>query len=191
MAIDNFPKEFQKKSLETLNRLLPLSFSVFFLVDPSIRAKGVVLQDIDLDTDIQYRNHYFDYDPIQIQDFNVSEELVVCLDELLPEAELLESVYYREFMLPHNMRYVADIFLRNEGEIIADISLIRDATMTNFSATELQLLRNLQPLLEFSLNSIYKPKRADERALLQARFHLTDRELDVIEHIVVGSSSHQ
>lgn len=170
-----------------MNSLLPLSYSLFALVDPSIRSKGMVLENVDIETDQEYQSHYSQYDPLHPDHFRESKETVVCLDGLMTEEEIFQSIYYREFMQPHRMRYVSDMFLRREGEIVAILSLMRDETMNPFSATELKLLNNLQPLLEFSLNNIYKPQRINERSTLSNRFQLTARELDVIEHIIDGS----
>ena len=87
------------------------------------------------------------------------------------------------------MRYVADMFLRREAEIVAILSVMRSETMNSSNAAELELLNNLHPLLEFSLNSIYKPQRVNERSILGDMFQLSTRELDVIEHIIAGSSN--
>ena len=184
-----FPTGFQREGLATINRLLPLSYSIFALVDPNIRNKGMVLQNMDIETDREYQSRYSQYDPLHPDHFRDSRETVVCLDDLLTEDEIFQSVYYREFMQPHQMRYVADMFLRREGEIVAILSVMRSETMHPFSAAELELLNNLQPLLEFSLNSIYKPQRINERSILADMFQLTTRELDVIEHIIAGSSN--
>lgn len=170
-----------------MNSMLPLSYSLFALVDPSIRSKGMVLENVDLETDQEYQSRYSHYDPLHPDHFRESKETVVCLDGLMTEEEIFQSIYYREFMQPHRMRYVADMFLRSEGEIVAILSLMRDETMNPFSAMELKLLNNLQPLLEFSLNNIYTPQRGNERSTLSDRFQLTTRELDVIDHIIAGS----
>ena len=129
----NFPLGFQRETLATMNRLLPLSYSIFALVDPSIRSKGMVLQDIDIETDWQYQTRFYRNDPLHPDHFRDSGEKVVCLDDLLTEEELFQSIYYREFMRPHQMRYVADMFLRGEGEIIAVLSLIRNNVITSYS----------------------------------------------------------
>lgn len=188
-SIANFPTEFQRKSLETINGLLPLSSSIFALVDPSIRSQGMVLRNLDIEADREYQTRYFRHDPLHPDHFRESRETVVCLDDLLTEEVLFRSVYYREFMRPHNMRHVTEMFLRRDGTIVAIISMMRDETMNGFSAAELELLHTLQPLLEFSLNNIYRPQRLNERSLLAEAFQLTPRELDVIEQIIAGLSN--
>ncbi len=186
---EKFPTGFQRESLATLNRLLPLSYSIFALVDPSIRSQGMVMQNLDVETDREYQTRYCEYDPLHPDNFKDSPKSVVCLDNVLTEKEIYQSVYYLEFMKPNNMRYITDMFLRYEGEIIAALSLIRDQSMSSFSAAELILLDNLHPLFEFTLNNIYQPRRINEKAMLTEKFQLTPRELDVIEHIIVGSSN--
>lgn len=188
-TIENFPAEFQRKSLTAINGLLPLSYSIFALVDPSIRSQGMVLQNLDIETDREYQTCYCRHDPLHPDHFRDSQATVVCLDDLLTEEELFQTVYYREFMRPHHMRHVTEMFLRREGEIIAIISMMRDETMNSFGAAELELLHTLHPLLEFSLNNIYKPQRLNERSILADMFQLTARELDVIEHIIAGLSN--
>ncbi len=189
LAVKNFPTEFQQVSLATLNRVVPGSASIFALVDPSVRNKGVVLRNLDLETDRQYQTVYSHLDPLHPRHFADASPAVVCLDEVLTEAEILASRYYREFMLPRRQRYVADLFLRRDREVVAFVSLIRGPELANYTAGELALLRNLQPLLEFSLNSIYRPQRTSERSLLAASFHLTGRELDLLEHLIAGVSN--
>jgi DNA-binding CsgD family transcriptional regulator len=189
VPIENFPTGFQQEALRTINRLLPLSSSIFALVDPSIRNSGMVLQNMDIETDNEYQTFHSRQDPLHPYHFKESAESVVCLDDLLTEEEIFQTVYYRDFMLPHHMRYVTDIFLRRDGIIIAFLSLIRDHSMGNFARPEIELLRNLQPLLEFSLNSIYKPQRINELTILSDKFQLTPREIDVIEQIIAGSSN--
>jgi DNA-binding CsgD family transcriptional regulator len=186
---ENFPTGFQEESLATLNKLLSLSYSLFALVDPSIRSKGIVLQNLAIETDNEYEKLYSKHDPLHPKNFKDSPKTVVCLDNLLTEEEIFQSIYYREFMRPHNMRYVADMFLRREQTIVAVISMMRNEKMNNFSAAELILLTNLCPLLEFSLNNIYKPQRLDEHTILVDRFQYTTRELEVIEHIISCSSN--
>ncbi len=107
----------------------------------------------------------------------------------LGEEELLQSVYYREFMKPLNHRHVADIFFRYDGEIVAVLSTLRVASLGEFTPAELDLARKLQPFLEFALNSVYLPKRHRERRTVQERYKLTDREVDVLELIVAGASN--
>lgn len=92
-------------------------------------------------------------------------------------------------MAPLGHRHVADMFFRLDGEIVAVLSMLRAPAEGPFTASELDLLRTLQPFLEFTLNSVYLPRRYQERATLGQRYELTGRELDVVELILAGASN--
>jgi DNA-binding CsgD family transcriptional regulator len=186
---ENFPNHFQRESLNLINNLLPLSSSGFYLVGPDMRHRGVVFRNLDVAVERDYAENYRDHDPLNPALFAQTEDRVVCIDEQLPESELLSSLYYREFMLPLKHRHVADMFFRSDGDIIGVLTMLREAGLRPFSQQELTLLRQLQPFLEYTLNTVYLPKRYRERESIQASFKLTERELDVVELIVAGASN--
>jgi DNA-binding NarL/FixJ family response regulator len=86
-------------------------------------------------------------------------------------------------------RHVADMFFRREHDIIAVLTMLRGPALGAFSPGELTLLRQLQPFLEIALNAVYLPRRYRQRESVQRSYHLTDRELDVVELIVAGASN--
>jgi DNA-binding CsgD family transcriptional regulator len=186
---ENFPNHFQRESLNLINNLVPLSSSGFYLVGPDMRHRGVVFRNLDAAVERDYAENYRDHDPLNPALFAQTEDRVVCIDEQLPEPELLSSLYYREFMQPLKHRHVADMFFRYDGDIISVLTMLREASLGHFSQQELTLLRRLQPFLEYTLNTVYLPKRYRERESIQASFKLTDRELDVVELIVAGASN--
>ncbi len=67
--------------------------------------------------------------------------------------------------------------------------MLRDPSLGNFSREELNLLRKQQPFLEFALNSVYLPRRIQERNSIAEKYGLTPRELDVLEHLVAGANN--
>ena len=186
---ENFPNHFQRESLNLINGLLPLSSSGFYLVGADIRHRGVVFRGLDAAVERDYAENYRDHDPLNPALFAHTDDRVVCIDEQLPEEELLASFYYREFMRPLQHRHVADMFFRNGKDIIGVLTMLREAGLGPFSQPELTLLRQLQPFLEYTLNTVYLPKRYRERDNIQQSFKLTDRELDVLELIVAGASN--
>ena len=186
---ENVPNRFQQESLNLVNSLLPLSSSGFYLVGPDLRHSGIVLREIDPSTERAYAASYREHDPLRPTLFARTDVRVACLDEEIPEADLLQSVYYREFMLPLEHRHVADMFFRSGTDIIAVLTMLRNSALGPFTATELQLLRRLQPFLEYTLNREYQPRRYRERESLGETYGLTERELDVVEFIVAGASN--
>ncbi len=188
-AQENFPNHFQRESLELVNSLLPLSSSGFYLVGPDMQHRDVVMRDMPVTTDRDYRENYSQLDPLNPTAFVGTDVRVAALDEQLPERELLASRYYREFMQPLGHRHVADMFLRYGQDIIAVLTMLRDAQQGHFTAGELSLLRKLQPFLEYTLNRLYLPRRYRQRHSAQTKYGLTDRELDVVEFMIGGASN--
>lgn len=80
-------------------------------------------------------------------------------------------------MVPHNHRYVAEMFFRREGRIFAGLSVLREESLGDFSPEELELLRKVQPFVEYSLNAIYLPQRDQERHGIAEKYELTERKL--------------
>ncbi|MGI9294438.1 MAG: response regulator transcription factor, partial [Pseudomonadales bacterium] len=178
-----------RQALDLINGLLPLTSSGFYLVGADMRHSGVVLRNLDPAVERDYAENYRDQDPLNPALFVQSDDRVVCIDEQLTETELLQSAYYREFMLPLKHRHVADMFLRRDQDIIAVLTMLREPELGPFSDAELALLRRLQPFIQYSLNTVYLPKRYRERDSVQKTYQLTDRELDVVELIVSGASN--
>lgn len=192
MALSNrIPNQFQKKSLELVNNLLELSSSIFFLVEPDMQHRGAVVSNAKADMEKEYTSKYGVMDPLNPARFNDSDLSVVTLDSQISPHILKQTLYYQEFMQPHNHRYVADIFFRNEGKIIAILSLLRDETLGNYTPAEITLLEKIQPFLEYSLNTVYLPQREQERSSVKDQYQFTDRELDVLELLISGANNKQ
>lgn len=185
----NFPNQFQRESLQLISKIIDLTSSAFYLIDADMRHLGVALYNLDPDVEKEYQQKFRHLDPLNPKKFSKTDETVVTIDSQVSPALLRQSVYYQEFMKPHDHRYVADMFFRFEGEIIAVLSMLRHESLGAFNKTELTLLRNIQPFLEYTLNSVYLPKRISERQSIQDRYQLTNRELDVLELVIAGASN--
>ena len=184
-----FPNHFQRESLNLVNSLFTLSSSGFYLVGPDMRHRGVVLRNLAAEDERNYAENFRDLDPLNPAIFADTEDTLVCIDEQMSESELLASEYYRGFMVPLGHRHVADMFFRREGDIVAVLTMLRDAATGPFSEGELAQLRKLQPFLEYALNNVYLPRRVQQRQSAQQRFGLTEREVDVVELIVAGANN--
>ncbi|WP_417224263.1 response regulator transcription factor [Amphritea sp.] len=189
MTAPKFPNEFQRKALALINDLMPLSELVFFLVEPDMRHRGAVVYKSGADIEKQYEAAYSQMDPLNPERFTDRDDRVVTLDSQMSPHLLKQTIYYQEFMVPNNHRFVADMFFRHEGRIIAVLTMLREAGLGNYSTHELRLLRSLQPFLEYSLNAVYLPHRNNERQSITDHYALTERELDVLELLLSGSSN--
>ena len=184
-----FPTHFQQESLKLVNSLLELKSSAFYLVDPNMSHRGVVTDNLDRQDDKLYQSRYMQLDPLNPNLYEKSAETVVHMDSVMSGQFINQSVYYQDFLKPRGYRYVTDVFFRSEDKIIAVITLLRSESQGDFSAHELALLRSLQPFLEYTLNSVYMPRRITERTTLGERYQLTARELDVLELVICGANN--
>lgn len=180
---------FQHEALALMSRLVASSGLAFFLVNPNMQHSNALLYNLTPDIEKDYRAEYGALDPLNPERFADSDETLVTLDSRIAPHFLKKTLYYQKFMVPYNHRYVVDMFFRQDGKIIAGISILREEAMGNFSREELQLLQKIQPFIEFSLNVIYMPQRDQERKSIATKYTLTDRELDVLECVLRGSGN--
>ncbi len=183
------PHQFQHQSLALINSVIQLSGSIFFLVEPDMRHKGAVLYDLQASVEKDYTSTYGSLDPLNPARFEDKDLTVVTLDSQMPAHLLKQTLYYQEFMQPNQHRHVADMFFRQDGNIVAVLSMLRHESLGPFTHDELQLLKKLQPFMEFSLNAVYLSKRNGERQAISNKYQLTSRELDVLELVVSGATN--
>jgi ATP/maltotriose-dependent transcriptional regulator MalT len=188
---NKLPYQFQNHALSLIDSLLPVSKAVFFLVDPDMQHRGVAMLNGEPKMEKQYTGEYASLDPLNPSRYHQSDVRVVTLDSQIAPHLLKQTQYYQEFMLANQHRYVADVFLRNQGCIVAILSLLRTQEQQDFTDKELRLLNKIQPFIEYSLNAVYLPQRLNERNNFQRNYQFTERELDVLELLVHGASNKQ
>ena len=181
--------QFQNQALAMISSLLPLSSAVFFLVEPDMKHRGTVVFNSSKSMDRQYTASFGKMDPLSPERFDETDDRVVTLDSCIAPHLLKQTIYFQDFMVPHNHRYVADMFFRSEGRVMAVLTMLREASIGNFTADELAVLRKLQPFVEYSLKSVYLPERKEQRGSFIERFRLTEREVDVVELLIAGRSN--
>ena len=184
--IEDFPIEYQVELISLVRNLIASSAVRFWLINPKIDFKGFVSYNVDKQTEEIYQNKYSCMDPIHPSRFEDTDITVICSDTLMSNNEWRNSDFYKEFMAPRHYDHDVDMFFRSNGKIIAVLSILRDDEHGPFTEEELGNLRHLQPFLEYTLNSIYRPQRFRERQYLTDKYSLTDRELDVVEIVMAG-----
>lgn len=191
--VNNALQGFQQQSLQLITELLELNGAIFFLIEPDMQHRGAVFYNLNPRIEQDYTRHFSSMDPLNPARFADKHLTVVTLDSQMQPHLLKQTLYYQQFMQPHNHRYVADMFFRNnsqnKGEIVAVLSILRQLETGPFTDNELQLLRKLQPFMEYSLNAVYLPVRQQQRSSIRDRFQLTSRELDVLEQLINGASN--
>jgi DNA-binding CsgD family transcriptional regulator len=184
--IKDYPVEFQVELINLVRNLIGSSAVRFWLINPKIDFKGFVSYNVDKQTEEVYQKKYSCIDPIHPSRFEDTDITVICSDTLMSDNEWRNSDFYREFMAPRHYDHDTDMFFRCDRKITAVLSILRDDRLGPFTEEELELLRHLQPFLEYTLNCVYRPKRFTERKYLTDKYSLTDRELDVVEIVMAG-----
>ncbi len=62
--VDAFPDQFQRECIKLVASLIPLSSSVFYLVDAGMLNRGTVLLNLDAAADRDYHRKYRAFDPL-------------------------------------------------------------------------------------------------------------------------------
>lgn len=182
----DFPIEFQEEIINLVRNIITISAARFWLINPNIHIKGYVSYNVDKKTEEVYQDEYSSMDPMHPSRFEDTEVTVICSDTIMSDEEWRQSVFYKEFMAPRHYDHDADVFFRNDGKIIAVLSILRDDRIGPFKEEDLELIRCLQPFMEYALNSVYLPQRFTEREYFTDIYALTERELDVVEIVMAG-----
>ena len=186
---NNYPIGFQKKLIELISNLIPVSAVKFWLYKPRLDIEGCLLYNADREIEKIYQDKYSKMDPMHPSRYEGTNISVICSDNLMLGDEWRRSVFFREFMAPRHYHHDVDIFFRNRGNIVAVLYILRDDRAGPFKEDELRLLRRLQPFMEYTLNKVFIPEHITERNHFAGKFSLTKRELDVLEIVMTGADT--
>lgn len=183
-------KAFQQAVFGLVRRLLPVDGTRFQVYVPwaQLREEAVAGQSIDRMAR-EYARTFWKLDPMHPSHFEGRDVQVITNSMLMGDSEWRTTAIYQGFYAPHGYFHDCDMFLRQEGRIVAVLTLVRRRAARPFTAAEVALLEALQPFIEFSLASIHMASRVHDRASLAARFGLTAREMDVVEIGMTGASN--
>lgn len=158
--------------LENIIRLIPGSVGVYYLVDEQLTQQQHVLAGISPETHQHYLNQFLRLDPLHPQYYNA---LPVTFAGLEIDEAFRRSDYYRQFMKPHGMGDMSEIFIRRNRRIVAALSLMRD---TPFSQPERMRLRATLPLVELATDELLPSAQAQR---------LTPKEQLIVDMIREGA----
>jgi DNA-binding CsgD family transcriptional regulator len=151
--------------------------------------KGFVGDNMDVEVEKNYQDKYLALDPMNPSEYEDTDTTVICSNQMYFHEDWVNTEFYKEFFKPMGYMYNTDIFFRRDGKIIAVLTLLRSDEMEAFSDNEIDLLKNIQPFLEYTLNQVYEPAKIDERKFIIDKYKLTGREIDVLEYAMGGMSN--
>ena len=92
-------------------------------------------------------------------------------------------------MNPLGFAHELDLFFRDEGGIVAGISLLRSESLGNFTDEETTTLKKVHSFIEYTVSQFYLPSIYSGEEPVAQRFKLTVRQVDVIRMLRNGASN--
>lgn len=182
--------DFKRALFALVQRLMPVDGIRFFIYVPWAQLQQDSASHAQLDAMLrQYTETWWAQDPMHPSRYEDQDTSVVSNSMLMSDDEWRQSGIYTDFYQPNGYFHNCDVFLRQQGRIVAVLSLVRRDAAQPFTEDEVASLNQIQPFVEFSLGAIHVASRVISRTSLSARFHLTARELDVVEIAVTGISN--
>jgi DNA-binding CsgD family transcriptional regulator len=179
--------EFQRELFDLVRALLPSDGVRFFVYVPWAQLKQEAGSDSRIDGMArEYAGRFWEHDPMHPSRFETQETSVISNSLIMSDARWRETVIYREFYRPNGFFHNCDIFFRQEGRIVAVLTLVRKRANLPFTAAEVELLERVQPFIEYALGRTYMSKRVHNRSSLSREYGLTAREMDVVEIALTG-----
>lgn len=183
-------EEFQEKLLKLCSSLLPLDGMRFDIYLPQANLDYHIGSDGEIDSMNEgYKSEYWECDPMHPSLFEGKDTIVITNSMLMTDFAWQKTRMYKEFFKPHSYFHNADVFFRQNGVIIAVLTLLRKDPAKMFTDQEVSLLKKIQPFIEYCLKKVYLPKRIYDRESLSEEFGFTARELDVVELALTGASN--
>jgi len=166
--------------LDTVGRVTASDHRAFYLVGGNGEIAGFPRPAALPEVQAAYSAHYWRHDPLY-----PARGLRCGAPVQSLRSQAGGSTIYRNFLSDHGIGDIAEIYLRlDDGRAVAGISLIRRSHGPAFSSGEIDVLKGLMPLLEFSAASsgAFAPAAAETAAL-------TPRENELIRHLRRGLSN--
>jgi DNA-binding CsgD family transcriptional regulator len=190
MSISKSPEEFQRELFGLTSRLLPVDGQRFNIYVPNLHlhqevSTGGKVHEMTED----YVANYWALDPMHPSNFEETDTVVVTNSMLMTDHSWQKTEIFKKFFQPHGYFHNADVFFRQKERIIAVLTLIRKGPADRFTDHEVELLKRVQPFIQYTLGKVYLPKRVHNRQSMSDKFGLTVRELDVVELALTGASN--
>lgn len=183
-------EEFQAQLFKLCSSLFSLDGVRFDIYVPKANLDYYIGSDGEIDLMSEgYKRQFWECDPMHPSLFEGKGTVVVTNSMLMTDYAWQKTQIYKELFKPHNYFHNADVFFRQNGVIIAVLTLLRKDPAKMFTDHEVELLKKVQPFIEYCLKKVYLPKRIHNRESLSKEFSFTARELDVVELALTGASN--
>jgi DNA-binding CsgD family transcriptional regulator len=177
--------------LRMVAQLVDVTAACFYLVDKACRPHGHVLHNLDYDALPDYVNAYQALDPFHPSRLANYKHNIATLDDISPASALTSLPYFRDFMSGQKIAHEAELLFRDQGRLVAGISLLRSDERGAFLKTELAALSKVHGFLEFSLVNLYLPHVHADQARLESDFGFSERQIAIVRLLRNGASNNE
>ena len=182
--------EFQSELFKLCSNLLSLDGLRFNMYLPETGLNYQACSDDEIDLmEEGYKSQFWECDPMHPSLFEGKDTVVITNSMLMTDFAWQKTRLYVELFKPHNYFHNADVFFRQNGVIIAVLTLLRKDPVKMFTDKEVERLKQVQPFIEYCLKKVYLSKRVHDRESLCDEYGFTARELDVVELALTGASN--
>jgi len=190
MSVIISAEEFQKELFSLIERLIPVDGQRFNIYVPNIQLHQEVGHGAEVEEmSEEYAQNYWAFDPLHPSNFEQTDTIVITNSMLMTDFAWQKTDIYKKFFEPHGYYHNADMFFRQKERIIAILTLIRKDPTNHFTDQEVELLKKIQPFIQYTLSKKYLPKRVHNRESMSEKYGLTAREMDVVELALTGASN--
>lgn len=134
--------------LNTIAHIIPISASVYYLVNEHWQPNNHVLYGIPPRMHQDYLKHFHQLDPLHPGNFRGDDLRLVRME---PEMKQQNQAFFHDFMQPNNLTDMAEIFIRRKNKIIAGISVLRDCPFTQQEVMRLNAILPVAELMTFDV----------------------------------------
>lgn len=191
MSIRSVDTGYIHELLRMVAQLVDVTAACFYLVDKADRPFGHVLYNLDYDALPDYVNEYQSLDPFHPSRLTNFPRSIATLEDISPVSALNSLPYFRDFMHGQQIEHEAEVLFRNQGRLVAGISLLRSGKRGAFLKTELAALAKVHSFLEFSLVNLYLPHVRADQFRLASDFGFSERQIAIVRMLRNGASNHE
>ena len=189
MTPDFFVVAFRNELMRMLTRLVPSHSACFYLVDRDLRAHSHSLLNFSYQALPAYVNEYWNLDPFHPRFYADTDLKIAGLDQARLRAGDRFTRYQAEFFRPHGIAHEVEVFVREQGRIVAGISLLRSPDEGPFSEADLALLNKVHDFVEYTVTQFYLSRLMDGEDEIANRYGLTGRQIDIVRMIRNGATN--
>ena len=173
-----------ERSMALLRACTNASASVFYRVNRELQGFEYISFNLPAESYNDYMNLFSRYDPLHPRFHDDAKLSYLPISEVETDRNTQQ---FRRFMDRYGLTDMVEIFFRNDGHIRAGATLIRQGG--RFRPADLKELSRVLPYVEFVITTFYLPRLKAEQTGLQARFGLTDREMDILYLLRSGAAN--